>query len=152
MKRRWFERLGDWLESKGRMLVIQDRESKEPYLKRYYLLFKDRPAWFPFNIVLHNILRSDPDGLHDHPWPYGTLILSGGYYEDTPEGRFWRGPWHFRFKRATSLHRLILNSDYSAPTWTLFIMFRRTRDWGFINESGVWEYWEDFLERRKALK
>jgi hypothetical protein len=39
---------------------------------------------FPFNIFLHRFLKSDPDDVHDHPWPYATLIIKGGYYEWTP--------------------------------------------------------------------
>ena len=62
---------------KGRHRIIYDRLSNEPYLERYYLLFKDR-KWFPFNIFIHKILKSDLDDLHDHPWPYFTLILKGG--------------------------------------------------------------------------
>ena len=62
------------LERLGRKRVILDRESQEPYLTRYYLFLKDR-KWFPFNIFLHNFHKSDPDDLHDHPWPFITIPL-----------------------------------------------------------------------------
>ena len=67
----------------GRHRVIMDRQSDEPYLERYYVFLKDR-TWFPFNIFVHKFLKSDRDHLHDHPWPYFTLILKGGYYEWVP--------------------------------------------------------------------
>jgi hypothetical protein len=36
-------------------------------------------------VRLHQILRSDDErDLHDHPWPFMTIILSGGYWEVTP--------------------------------------------------------------------
>ena len=150
MKSSWYKRLADWLERRGRVKVIMDRENKAPYLIRHYILFQDRPKWFPFNIYLHKTLQSDEDGLHDHPWAWASLILEGGYYEDTPEGRFWRGPGSFRVRKATDFHRLVL-SPWSATgeeCWSLFIVGRRKKDWGFLNESGVWEYWRNYLARR----
>jgi len=91
----------NFLDRHGRKRVIMDRIDNEPYLERYYIFFKER-TWFPFNVFLHKFLKSDPDDVHDHPWGYFTLILSGGYYEWIPkintlgekfgEYRVWRGP------------------------------------------------------------
>ena len=75
-----------FLERLGRKSIIMDRLENEPYLVRYYLFLKDR-KWFPFNVFLHKFMKGDPDELHDHPWPYATLILKGGYWEITPKGR-----------------------------------------------------------------
>ena len=72
------------LERLGRKRIVLDRVSDQPYLERYYLFLTDR-KWFPFNVFLHRFLKSDPDDVHDHPWPYATLILRGGYYEWVPE-------------------------------------------------------------------
>ena len=92
------------LERLGRKRIIYDRVNNEPYLERYYLFLKERDR-FPFNVFLHKFLKGDPDDVHDHPWPYATLILKGGYYEYTPnfedgkmvgETKHWRGPGHFR--------------------------------------------------------
>ena len=115
------------LEKLGRKRVIYDRLNNEPYLERYYLFLKERKA-FPFNVFLHKFLKGDPDDVHDHPWPYATLILKGGYYEWVPEFNsqghkigercHWRGPGHFRICRPTSFHRIDrkstrLNSSHS---------------------------------------
>ena len=51
-------------EKLGRRRVITDRDSKKPYLIRYYLFLKDRKN-FPFNITLHKVLVSDEPVLHD---------------------------------------------------------------------------------------
>ena len=93
------------LERMGRKLVIMDRINNEPYLERYYIFLKDRTR-FPFNVFLHRFLKSDPDDVHDHPWPYATLILKGGYWEWIPQFNSkgekiceiakWRAPGHFR--------------------------------------------------------
>jgi hypothetical protein len=65
------------LDKIGRKRIVMDRVSDQPYLERYYLFLKDRKK-FPFNVFLHKFLKSDPDDVHDHPWPYATLILKGG--------------------------------------------------------------------------
>lgn len=129
---------------KNRKRVILDRVGQKPYLIRYYLFLKER-KWFPFNIFLHKFLQSDPDELHDHPWPYLTIILKGGYWEVTPKGRFWRGPGSFRFATPKSLHRVELEKGISA--WTLFIPGPKRRDWGFI-VNGKWMQNEKYFKWR----
>ncbi len=124
---------------KNRKRVIKDRNTSEPYLVRYYLFLKDRKN-FPFNVTLHKVLKSDEETLHDHPWSYATLILKGGYYENTPKGRLWRGPGHFRYRRSEDLHYLELAKDADGneiPCWSLFFMGRKATDWGF-RVKGNW--------------
>lgn len=130
---------------KDRKRVILDRIGQEPYLVRYYLFIKDR-KWFPFNVFLHKFLQSDPDELHDHPWPYFTLILRGGYWETTPKGRFWRGPGHMRVSSPKSLHRVELEPGVCA--WSLFVPGPKLREWGFI-VNGKWMHNEKYFEWRK---
>jgi hypothetical protein len=132
------------LERLGRRRIVMDRVNDEPYLERYYLFLKDRQR-FPFNVFLHKFLKSDPDDLHDHPWPYATLILKGGYWETTPEGRFWRSPGHFRICKANSLHRIEL--DPEVECWTVFMPGPKQREWGFI-KNGTWTQWEQYLAGR----
>ena len=123
----------------GRHRVIMDRQDNEPYLERYYVFLKNRQR-FPFNIFVHKFLKGDPDDVHDHPWPYATLILRGGYYEWTPdfdsqgvkigETRHWRGPGHFRICSPESYHRIELKPGVTA--WTLFMPGPKRREWGFL--------------------
>jgi|TARA_B110000503_G_C7072422_1_gene381446 hypothetical protein len=148
-------RLLKLLEKLGRKRVVMDRQSNEPYLERYYLFLKDRNR-FPFNVFLHKFLKSDPDDLHDHPWPYATLILKGGYYEWIPiynqQGRklcevaVWRGPGHFRISSANSFHRIELDPEVTC--WTLFMPGPQKREWGFATRSG-WIQHEQYIESRK---
>lgn len=141
---RLLERFCSFLKRRGRYCLILDRDGKTPYLERYYILLKDR-KWFPFNIVIHKVLRSDLDDLHDHPWPYATLILKGGYWETTTKGHFWRRPGWFTVRRATALHRLEL--EPGAECWTLFFMGPQLRDWGFVRD-GEWVQHEQYLAER----
>jgi len=138
----------------GRERIIYDRENIEPYMYRYYLLFKDKvneqenAKDIPFNIMLHKICLSDPDDLHDHPWWYATLILKGGYWEITPDGRFWRGPGHFRLSAPESLHRIeIPKGNFS---WSLFLRGTKIREWGFICDN-QWVHHRQYLEKRKKI-
>ena len=148
---KWFLNL---LERMGRKRIVMDRQSDEPYLERYYLFLKDRDR-FPFNVFLHKFLKGDPDDVHDHPWPYATLILKGGYYEWLPqfdnkgnkvaEICVWRGPGSFRVCRANSYHRIEL--DPSVTAWTLFMPGPKKRDWGFL-VNNKWIQHEQYLKER----
>ena len=100
---------------KSRKRVILDRgpswpdyDKAEAFMIRYYLLFRKRPKWFPFNILVHKILKDDRGDLHDHYWSYITIILSGGYWETNKKGTFWRGPGYIGFRSANNLHRVDL--------------------------------------------
>lgn len=137
----------------GRHRVIMDRQSDEPLLERYYVFLKDRKR-FPFNVFVHKFLKSDPDDVHDHPWPYATLILKGGYYEWIPkfdsngkkigEVRHWRKPGHFRVCGANSYHRIEL--DPSVTAWTLFMPGPQKRQWGFL-VNNEWIESEQYLAK-----
>jgi hypothetical protein len=150
------------LEQLGRKRIITDRLNNEPYLERYYIFLKDR-TWFPFNAFIHKFLKGDPDDVHDHPWPYATFILKGGYYEWVPvfnkdgiktgEARHWRGPGHFRTCSPESYHRIELKPGVAA--WTLFMPGPHKREWGFLvgkDPKIDWEHNESYLTRRSSTK
>jgi len=144
-----------FLEKHDRKRVIMDRVDNQPYLERYYIFLKDRTR-FPFNVFLHKFLKGDPDDVHDHPWPYATLILKGGYYEWTPnfnsvglkisETRYWRGPGHFRICSPNSYHRIELKEGVTA--WTLFMPGPQKREWGFL-VNNKWIPNGNYLQERK---
>ena len=149
---KWFL---NFLERVGRKRIVMDRQDNEPCVERYSLFLKDRKH-FPFNIFLHKFLKSDPDDVHDHPWPYFTLILSGGYWEWIPqfdskgqkitEMAKWRGAGHFRICKAISYHRIELDPNITA--WTLFIPGPQKREWGFLVKN-KWIHNEQYLEQRR---
>lgn len=149
------DRFLNWLDRKGRKRVIMDRVDNEPYLERYYPLFNTRQHTC-FNVYIHKFLKGDPDDVHDHPWPYATFILSGGYYEWIPqfnadgtkscEVRKWRGPGHFRICRPDSYHRVELKPGVTA--WTLFMPGPHKRQWGFLVDN-KWIHNDNYLASRK---
>ena len=73
------------LEKLGRKKVVLDRgpshpnyDQAKPWMNRYYLLFRHRPRWFPFNILIHEMLDDDHgDGVHNHLFPYMTIVIRG---------------------------------------------------------------------------
>ena len=150
---KWFL---NFLERVGRKRIVMDRVNNEPYLERYYLFLKDRKK-LPFNVFLHKFLRSDPDDVHDHPWPYATLILKGGYWEWLPqfnsvgekvgEIAVWRKPGSFRWCGANSYHRIELDPDVEC--WTLFMPGPQRRDWGFLVKN-QWVQHEQYLTQRAS--
>lgn len=150
----FFHKLMDKL---GRYRLIPDRSTGEDYLHRYYLFLKDR-KYFPFNVTLHKIVRSDDPILHDHPWAYMTIVLKGGYWEHSPifnsEGKMlaqfqtWRGPGSIIRRKAGEYHWLELDENVG-PATTLFFMGRQQREWGFLvqTKKGLhrWIKWTDYL-------
>jgi hypothetical protein len=121
------------------------------YMERYWILPYTR---FGLAIRVHHILRSDSDRVfHDHPWPFITVILRGGYTEVTPifvdgiyagERRRDRGPGSILLRRASAWHRLEVATGKTA--WTLFITGPKVQRWGFLTIPEYKTYWRDYLD------
>lgn len=113
----------------------------EPYLTRYKLFVT---RWF--GIYLHEIHRSDEDrALHDHPWDFTSIILWGGYFEETPSGIKDHGVFSIIRHKAEDAHKLTLKKK----TWTLVFRGRNRRHWGFYAETG-WVHHLDYLKEKFA--
>ena len=115
------------LDKLGKKKLLLDRgashsdyKNAKPWMNRYYLLFKNRPKWFPFNILIHEMLDNDHgEGVHSHLCPYITIILRGGYWETLKDGKHWRPPGYIGFRLSNSLHRVDL--EPGTKPLTLFI-------------------------------
>lgn len=107
----------------------------DPLLFRYIIF---RCKWF--GIYLHHLMRSDHDrALHDHPWSFITILLSGQYKEHTPQGVTTHRRWSVLVRPCLWLHRL----ELERPMWTLVFVGRRSRRWGFMTEHG-WCWWRTY--------
>lgn len=98
-------------------------------------------------IRIHEILRSDLGrDPHDHPWPYTTVILKGGYHEHRFDDQGylvsvkWHGPGSILRRPANSWHKLILPEG--TTTTTLFITGRKCQTWGFNTPDGKVPYYD----------
>ena len=58
---------------------IINKDADTPLLYRYKLLYSK-----PLSIYLHRFVASDRPHYHDHPWWFGSVVLSGRYIEHTP--------------------------------------------------------------------
>ncbi|MCZ7644776.1 MAG: hypothetical protein M5U26_05755 [Planctomycetota bacterium] len=101
----------------------------EPYLTRYTLLHL--PG---LRVYLHHLHRADEDRhLHDHPWNFTSLVLKGGYVEETLAGSREHRPGAVIRHRAEDVHRVASLPKGSA--WTLVFCGRKRRSWGFLVEQ-----------------
>lgn len=80
--RRLFERLAAALIARASRrepdFIVGGHDN--PYLERWWLI----PRNPLFNMYLHRFLRDDDDrALHDHPWPWCSILLRGEYIEVT---------------------------------------------------------------------
>lgn len=116
------------------------------YMERWILVH-------PWGMVrLHHILRADADReLHTHPFDFLSLILRGGYTEETPAPgepphlgcgrttRTFRAP-SWNASTGAAPHRL---SEVRPGTWTLVFCGPRVREWGFWDVAGFC-HWQEF--------
>tara|TARA_B100000123_G_C25347830_1_gene261465 strand:- start:191 stop:460 length:270 start_codon:yes stop_codon:yes gene_type:complete len=58
-------------------------------------------------------------GVHNHLFPFITIILKDGYYETLKDGRYWRPVGYIGFRSANTYHRVDLKPG-TRPV-TLFI-------------------------------
>jgi len=117
----------------------------KPYLIRITLF---KCPWF--SVKIHKALMSDPAIPHDHPWNYLSIILWGGYYEDTIEyigegmskyNQKWYGPGRFLYRKGDKLHKLILpEGQYSV---SLIFVGKKWRDWGF------WDFYKGWVSHKE---
>lgn len=122
-----------------RTITRKTSGEKIPYMIRWNLF--ECPL---FSIKLHKIMVSDDACLHDHPWTFISIILKGGYVEESWThtnnsnnhvrriGKKLYGPGSILFRPSYYAHRL----DIYQPAWTLVITFRKTRQWGFFTKDG----------------
>lgn len=118
---------------------INGRERCPTYLFRWTLF--STPV---LKIYLHHFVGDDwSRDLHDHPKRFWSIGLKGRYIEETPDGqeREYVAPWIRTFP-AEYIHRI--RSAYSGGAWTLVLIGRPTRPWGFWN-NGKWILWKTYV-------
>jgi hypothetical protein len=119
--------------------VIGAVDGRPPLLVRYVLF---RCA--SLGVYVHQLCRSDYDrALHDHPWPFVSIVLGTGYHEEhdqTIDGGtvlVWHPPGSVLLRPAEWRHRVVIGDR---PAWTLVLVGRRQRRWGFWLPTG-WCWW-----------
>lgn len=143
----------------GRVVKIMDRQDDSVYMIRY-IVWKSKPC----SLYIHRFLRSDHDVHHDHPWNFFTYVVEKGYKEElmVPENAgagelkpkyVTRTEGSLAYRKAESIHRVILDRDYSvneqslAPL-TVCLLLNRRRIWGFVKSTKIghtWTNWKTYL-------
>ena len=167
-----------YMDRCDRKRIIKERINKTSddstdYLVRYYIFLKgsgNSSRSIPFNVFIHKFIKSDEPVMHDHPWGYTTIILSGGYWEHIPidvdgkivDTKFWRGPGYWNSYSSSHKHWIELpanavGSDATSPCWTLFIprVKKHNGKWGFYpnltneKQSNEWIESDQYLVQSK---
>lgn len=123
---RWLERTADAVARERHDIT---RPNWGVYLTRWVLSggrFSPGPKVF-----LHLFRRGDAEGYcHDHPWPFTSVVLAGGYWEHTFDGRRrWYGPG--RVLRRPADWRHWVEVPPGRTCWTLLFVGHKVRSWGF---------------------
>lgn len=123
--------------------VVPDYDTDATYLTRWRLI---QTPWFGF--YLHRFDTPDPrPTLHDHPWPFISVVLRGGYDEEVRKKGICGGPLAQPYSHRRSVRRLNvkplgdlhwISRLHRVPTWTLMVVGRRSREWGYLDRDGTW--------------
>lgn len=147
-----------------------------PYMDRFWLARFGRgrgageSGSYPLLAARVHFIRSSDDEahFHDHPWPFVSIILRGGYFEVRPSERgkyadqgkgdkTWHGRGSIIFRRSRDWHRIKLPTTRAMttrgvvvteqPAVTLFLSGPYRQDWGFLTPIGK-VAWRDFFSFR----
>jgi hypothetical protein len=101
-----------------------------------------------FSIYLHHFVGDDWSfDLHDHPKRFISIGLRGWYEEETPSGfKIYSAPWIRTFP-AEHIHRI---SVPSKSCWTLVIVLKPKREWGFWHE-GKFMPWRRYVDGEEGI-
>lgn len=137
------------------------RGDNDPYLTRLTVF-----GCSLFKIMIHWFHDSDDECLHDHPWPFVSLIVKGGYWEYIPglsiedyarhlkkiegigaygsvEHVKWYKPWTILYRSANWIHRIVIDKN-NKPV-TLVVTGPKNRNWGFWTTFG-WILHSNYLK------
>lgn len=130
-----------YLDKKTILGCREHSGGETPFLTRYTLARFGRFG----KLCLHVFHRSDMgDVAHDHPWSFVSLILWGGYWEHTPDGKRRRKiPGMILVRPATWVH---WTENCGKVCISLLWMSDYHREWGFYTPDG-WVHWREFFKQ-----
>lgn len=143
-----------WLDRFFRREEMDGNGRCATYLVRWTLL----KWWGGRGLYLHHFVGDDwSRDLHDHPKRFISIGLWGRYLEEVMRGdsfsttttvHEYRAPWVRTFP-AEHIHRLQLIDG--RPCWTLVIVLRTVRKWGFWHQ-GTWIPWRQYVNSDTATE
>ncbi len=93
-------------------------------------------------VYLHRFDSPDSRAtFHDHPWNFVSIVLRGGYDEVRPVTGLRSVRW-FNRVRTTDAH--YIERLHRTPTWSLLLVGRRQRKWGYVRPTEAGYQWTAF--------
>lgn len=90
-------------------------------------------------LYLHRLDGPDPrPTLHDHPWPFLSIVLRGGYVERRLNPMTMTVDEEHRIRRVNRARAGMAHSIrylLRQPTWTLLFVGARRRTWGYLEPT-----------------
>jgi hypothetical protein len=130
---------------------------KLKFWKRHDLLWADGTIFMTrytllklksFSLKIHRFRRGDEE-IHDHPWPFVSLVVWRSYMEVTPQDAIKRGWLSLRYRPAQWAHKVCVEQGKDA--WTICATFGRAREWGFLS-NGQWIQHDDYRRNNGRAK
>jgi len=115
------------------MKLVKEIKSKEGEVHfRRWAFFETKYL----SVYYHEIFKADKDKhRHNHPWNIFTVILSGGYVEETENGNILRRKWHMANRWRNQFHKI--KRLLSNKVTTLAICYGKRKDWGYQLSDNV---------------
>ena len=125
--------------------IVDIDQPEDVYLSRLMLL---RTPWL--GVYVHIIRRPDWARCeHDHPWPFVTFVLRGGYEEEIGGRLFVRHPGYIGYRPRSFEHRIV--RLLKGPALTFVIRGRNGEAWGFRTVMGKVP-WQRYVAWTKELR
>ena len=139
---------------------VPQYDGDDDYLTRLRIV---QTPWF--GLYLHRFDGPDPrPTLHDHPWPFVSFVLRGGYHERRLNTLTMQvdEDHRVRFVNVMPTHGAhAIMRLCRVPTCTLMLVGRRVRTWGYLEpqrdlngddfEPGGWR-WTEFDKHPHAAE
>jgi hypothetical protein len=146
------------LDILAREMKIITKPWTRPYMTRWVLSGQSGEGTGRA-VYVHKFHRSDRDDMHDHPWPFVSVILWGGYWEKTPDYQNgwkngdgptkmrWYAPGRILVRPARWIHSVIIPDGSTATT----LIFRgvKERSWGFYCPRVGYLPWRMYANNEK---
>lgn len=134
--------------------LASNRSARWAFMEQFEVPNYDRPGTYLtrirlvqtplFGVYLHRFDGPDPRAtLHDHPWPFLSLVLRGGYVERRLDLMTMEVDEHHairwvNFMPKGGAHAIMRLTR--VPTWSLMFVGRRSRIWGYWEQA--WKHYE----------
>jgi hypothetical protein len=127
------------LWKRGPLTAFEIGDAACPILRRYTLT----TPWLKFRLHHFYPGTSDRD-YHDHPWPFLTFVLHGGYIDERLDGRQDKlSAGSVRYRSAHHAHK-----TFAGPKgcWTFVVGPHERREWGFF-VNNRWMDWRTYTKK-----